>query len=280
MDKQRGFTLIELLVVIAIIALLLALLMPALEKARELGRRAVCLGNLKDLALAWMMYADDNDGKIVNGEASDHQRERFDAATNKTYTEEPWAYETDPQNSDPATRSTYNQEQLIKAGALFSYTKNPKIYRCTGGKANHMRTYSITNPLNGEPFNQTSSMYWVKNRSLVRRPHERIVFIDEGQTFVNTGTYPGTSINQTSGYNIGDSFRIYYTQNRWMDSPPTRHGGGTTVAYADSHTAYRKWTGMDTVDFGDIGQTDVNPTTTAGGQDCRSMRQDIWGKTQ
>ena len=91
MDKQRGFTLIELLVVIAIIALLLALLMPALEKARELGRRAVCLGNLKDLALAWMMYADDNDGKLVNGEAGDAQREREDIPANKTYTEEPWS---------------------------------------------------------------------------------------------------------------------------------------------------------------------------------------------
>ena len=67
MNKQRGFTLIELLVVISIISLLLALLTPALGKARELGRRAVCLVNLKDLSLAWSMYADDNEGKLVNG---------------------------------------------------------------------------------------------------------------------------------------------------------------------------------------------------------------------
>ena len=273
MDKQRGFTLIELLVVIAIIALLLALLMPALEKARELGRRAVCLGNLKDLALAWMMYADDNDGKLVNGEAGDAQRERFDAAANKTYTEEPWAYETDP------AAPIYDQEQLIKAGALFSYIRNPKVYRCTGGKANHMRTYSITNPLNGEPFNETGSMHWVKNRSLVRRPHERIVFIDEGQTLVNPNTYPNQTINDTEGYDIGHSFKIPYDENRWEDSPPTRHGGGTTVAYADSHTAYRKWTGSDTIEFGDLGQIGQAPTTSAGVQDCLNMRKEIWGKT-
>jgi len=263
MDKQRGFTLIELLVVIAIIALLLAL-----------------LGNLKDLSLAWMMYADDNDGKIVNGEAGDAARQRVDTVTipNKTYTEEPWAYETDPENTDPAIRSAYNQQALIKDGALFTYAKNPKVYRCTGGKANHMRTYSITNPLNGQPFSNQTSTYWVKNRSLVRRPHERIVFIDEGQTLVNPATYPGTTISATTGYNIGHSFKINYDINKWENSPPTRHGGGTTVAYADSHTAYRKWAGSDTVEFGDLGTTNVNPTTSAGAQDCLNLRKDIWGK--
>lgn len=278
MNKQRGFTLIELLVVIAIIALLLALLMPALEKARELGRRAVCLGNLKDMALAWMMYADDNDGKIVNGEAGDAPRQRYDSVANKTYREEPWAYETDPTNSDPAIRSSYNQEQQIKNGALFSYTKNPKVYRCPGGKANHMRTYSITNPLNGQPFDNQSAMYWVKNRSLVRRPHERVVFIDEGQTFVNSNANPGTTINGMTGYNIGDSFKIDYDQNRWENPPPTRHGGGATVAFADSHTAHRKWSGKDTVEFGDLGQFGQAPLTSAGGRDCTNMRRDIWGK--
>ena len=277
MNKQRGFTLIELLVVIAIIALLLALLMPALEKARELGRRAVCLGNLKDLSLAWMMYADDNDGKIVNGEAGDDARTRVDTSVvpNRTYTEIPWCYET-----DPANMNTLVQTDLIKEGSLFTYTKNPKVYRCTGGKAKHMRTYSITSPLNGERFDNFTATMWVKNRSLVRRPHERIVFIDEGQTFVNNSSYPGTTVSATTGYNIGDSFRIYYTNNQWMDSPPARHGGGTTVAYADSHTAHRKWSGTDTVEYGELGTTDVPPNTSAGIQDCINMRQDIWGKTQ
>ena len=66
MVKQRGFTLVELLVVIAIIALLMAILMPALNRARELGRRTVCLGNLKQLALAWVMYADQNGDDLIN----------------------------------------------------------------------------------------------------------------------------------------------------------------------------------------------------------------------
>ncbi len=66
-DKRRAFTLIELLVVIAIIAVLMAILMPTLQRAREQGKRAVCLSNVKQLTLAWILYADDNDDKIVNG---------------------------------------------------------------------------------------------------------------------------------------------------------------------------------------------------------------------
>src|SRR5213593_2420962 len=55
-----GFTLLELLVVIVIVSVLAALLLPALAKAREQGRASVCRNNMRQLALAMTLYADDN----------------------------------------------------------------------------------------------------------------------------------------------------------------------------------------------------------------------------
>ncbi|MBV9866826.1 MAG: DUF1559 domain-containing protein [Abitibacteriaceae bacterium] len=63
--RTRGFTLIELLVVIAIIAILAAILFPVFAKARENARRASCANNLKQIALAWMQYGQDNDEMTV-----------------------------------------------------------------------------------------------------------------------------------------------------------------------------------------------------------------------
>ena len=61
MSDARAFTLIELLVVIAIIALLAAILFPVFSRAREKARQAACQSNLKQVAMAIRMYADDHD---------------------------------------------------------------------------------------------------------------------------------------------------------------------------------------------------------------------------
>lgn len=77
--RKRGFTLIELLVVIAIIAILAAMLLPVLARAREMGRRGVCISNLKQIGLALRMYSGDYDERFPYDTATATERRTIQA---------------------------------------------------------------------------------------------------------------------------------------------------------------------------------------------------------
>jgi len=224
MDKRKGFTLIELLVVIAIIALLMALLMPALERAREQGRRVVCLGNLKQLMLAWDFYNDDNEGKIVNGDTEEYAVD----PTNPCWVRKDWQ----------ANATIDEKIQAIKNGALFPYVKNLEVYSCPTLLAGNVRTYAMADSMNCKGWD--SDRVRIKHENEIRRPHYRITFLDDG----------GTAGAALGGWTL---YSIYSSGNDkwiWWDPPPIRHGDGTNFAFVDGHVEYWKWEDPRTIAFG------------------------------
>ena len=289
-----GFTLIELLVVISIIALLMAILIPVLGRARELGQRAVCLSNLRQLTLAWLAYASENDEKIV-------QNQGFSAGGGSREWEG-WVAEA---FLSPAR----SRAELIKhpqKGALWPYVQDVDIYRCPRGRPGHTVTYSIVAAANGSLVEGTClpgtgdsipSLPLLASRTAMGRrvgstvlrftrlteivspgAGQRAVFIDQGQTPLDY------------------DFQVEYLYPKWREDnpPPIRHSAGVTLSMADGHAEYWKWKGRETVNMprmtwgiGRGGRTNVifevlkedyEPQTEDGLYDLQRLQRATWGR--
>src|SRR6202142_2786142 len=115
-SREGGFTLIELLVVIAIIAILAALLLPALSKAKQRAQAIQCMSATKQLTLAWIMYAGDNNDMT----AKVYDNGGFIGTVTDWSTNWCGGNMSLPQNCT-------NTQPLI-VGQLFPYVKNADVY--------------------------------------------------------------------------------------------------------------------------------------------------------
>ncbi len=263
MKTKCALTSRDILVVLGCIAFLLLNLGAIGSGGRKRAKRMVCLANLNKLAQAWILYADDNDGKIVNGAIGfsdmwmswgDHRNELawIDAFS----------------NTDPNV-----QTQGIMDGALWPYLKDLNIYKCPTGKRlpnglPQAVTYAIMFSMNAVNHTWTQGVRGahIKNMSEITNPPPalRLVFIDEG-------------------YMTTDAYAVWYRQETWFDSPPVRHGDGTTISFADGHADHWKWKGTDTIqharDEENTGpQVGWTPSSTAGYKDLYRMQRGCWGK--
>ncbi len=206
---SRGFTLIELLVVIAIIAILAGLLLPALSKAKESGRSAVCRNNLRQLSLGVLMYTE---------ESADFLPWCGDVDRNRPAD---WVWGGQP-SADTGNKSYWRRPPAsfghhAESGAIFSYVMNqPRItprpgqshtdwytnrfdvYRCpsTGEIGRALRvTYSMNSYLDGESDRPRG-----QRLSGVVAPTQKFLLVNEDpKTMHNAAFHPGTGASAIGG---------------------------------------------------------------------------------
>jgi prepilin-type N-terminal cleavage/methylation domain-containing protein len=293
---SAGFTLIELLVVVAIIALLVALMMPVLRRAREAGRRAVCMGHLRQMQTAWYAYAESNVGVMVNGDA-----------TLVVTGWKPWLIAS--QNYRPRTRA--DVDALMRTGALAPYVGNVNVYRCPAqfdipafnpswGPCPEYRwltPYGIVTPLNWYRLSNppTWEAEFIKHHGPSRIPvflnrlsqlsppgaSRRMVFLDVGWPYfaelqpVDFGMM-NLNMSTKKGWTLGGT------------GAPIHHGRGTCTSFADGHVQYWKWQDPRTVAWSqaclDWYDSGGKSTSTIGfppdpdNQDYIEFYRAIWGR--
>ena len=273
-----GFTLVELLVVIAIIALLMAVLLPALNRAREQGKRAVCLSYQKQMATAWMIYADDSDDKIVNGDAEEYGSWNEPPCTTYGgacasggihYKEKPWILRdwASPPCWPVTVLTVAQKKDQITKGALFRYVKDVKAYKCPRANADETRSFSVVDAMNvtviagASPSGVGSGAVLIKNRQQIKKTYERMIFVDDG----------GVEGKTEGGWTV------YVTRLAWWDLPSARHGDGTTFSFTDGHAEYHKWTENSTFDAIKTGISGSTSPLCPNSKDIRWSSIVAWG---
>ena len=218
-ERPLAFTLIELLVVIAIIAILAAMLLPALSRSKAKGQGIVCLNNLRQLQVAWGLYADENVDRLVNNHGIDQTRQQRQNWANNV---EDWGNSPDNTN-----------RLLLTQAKLGPYTsQSADIFKCPADKsmaADGPRIRSMSmNSLVGDPgvlTNRFNPAYVQFFRSIdLVAPATTFVFLDEHPDTINDGFFMNRLADE-----------------QWGNLPASYHNGACSLSFADGHEEGHRW---------------------------------------
>jgi prepilin-type N-terminal cleavage/methylation domain-containing protein/prepilin-type processing-associated H-X9-DG protein len=232
--RGLGFNLVELLVVMALIAILAALLLPAGPKAKARAMAANCLGNTRQLQVAWLLYASDNNDSLVGNPGL--------VPDPYTWIDHGWVDLDDGYANYMGNNGGCTNELTLSQGALWSYVLSEGVFRCPdqhqvyasdwNGTVTNLepaRSYSVSMRMNsGWP-----GAYARLSQVLNPDPSMAFVFIDENLFTISDGRF----FVNTQAVNLwGTSVPM-----EWADVPAARHGGTGTLSFADGHSELHLW---------------------------------------